>query len=44
MTDERRCETHGWIESKYWKVGRDKFLRCSICGDLLTDEVREVEE
>jgi len=43
MSDQRRCETHGWIESKYWKVGRDKFLRCSICGDLLTDEVREVE-
>jgi len=43
MIDERRCETHGWISSRYWKVGRDKFLRCSICGDLLTDEVREVE-
>jgi len=44
MNVERKCETHGWLESKYWKVGRNKLLQCSICGELLTNETREVAD
>jgi len=44
MIKERWCETHGWVESKYWHVGRTKLLHCSICGDLLTNEYREVAD
>ena len=44
MTVERWCETHGWVESKYWMVGRTKLLHCSICGELLTKETREVAD
>jgi len=44
MSKERWCETHGWVESKYWHVGRTKLLHCSICGDLLTNEYREVAD
>jgi hypothetical protein len=44
MTKQRRCVTHGWLDHKYWTVGRDKYLRCSICGDMLTDDLREVQD